>query len=342
MSNPLTAKNPRVVVRKSAWGAIQARHPWLLANSIEDSSQSIPDGSIVDVVLADGKAVGQGIYNGKSRIRVRVYTWRVEETLDDANIRRRLKLAIQHRKGLSNGSPLEAQRIVFSEADQLSGLVVDKYAGYLMVQFTAAALLSFTSAILEELQTAYQASGICIRIDAQTAKTEGIEPREDWVMGTPPTESILIEDNGLKWRVDLEKGQKTGYYLDQRDNRMAAAGWMPKGGRALDVCCYVGGFALTLAKWGNAAEVVAIDASQRAIETAAAHATLNSIDGVRFEVGDFYQRLQSLRHEGELFDLIVLDPPKMAGSRAELPSALRAYHRLNFDAIQLLKPGEFW
>ncbi len=154
-----------------------------------------------------------------------------------------------------------------------------------------------------------------------------------------PEGEVEIEDNGLRWRVDLIEGQKTGFYLDQRLNRREAARWMPDGGRALDVCCYVGGFSLSLAKWSRAKEIVAIDTSSRVIDAAKRHAELNGLSNIAFEVGDFYESMESRRSEGQLFDLVVLDPPKMASSRSQLDAALRAYHRLNLLGVQLLQPG---
>lgn len=294
------------------------------------------EGEYVDVCQADGKWLGRGIFNPHSRIRVRVYCWKKE---DEAWFEGRLKAAIAFRKSFAKGTPNEAQRIVFSEADQLSGLIVDRYADYIVVQQTAAAITPFLPQCVEQLVEAYAPKGILKRIDEKSAASEGLTPGQEWLYGSSPQGSIEIEDNGLRWQIDLEEGQKTGYYLDQRQNRRVAADWMKPGGRALDVCCYVGGFALSIAKWGNASEVVAIDTSAKAIEQAKFHATLNGIHQVDFRVGDFYDSLESLRAANETFDLVVLDPPRLAGSRSQIDSALRAYHRLNVLGIQVLRPG---
>ncbi len=194
--------------------------------------------------------------------------------------------------------------------------------------------------VVDRLVSRFGSKGIVLRIDDKTAQTEGMEACHRVLYGEIPSVPIEIEENGIRWTVDLNEGQKTGYYLDQRENRREAAQWVPEGGRVLDVCCYVGGFALTIAKWSRASEIVAVDTSERAIEAARGHAQLNGLeDRVQWEANDFYRTLEQRAERGERFDTIILDPPKMAGSRMQIDAALRAYHRLNYMATKLLVPG---
>jgi 23S rRNA (cytosine1962-C5)-methyltransferase len=329
----------RITVRKSGLGAMQAHHPWMLAGSLEES-QVPADVTTVDLVHPDGRWLGRGLYNPHSRIRVRVYEWSSPEvSLDESFFVQRLERALALRRSLSARHPTEAQRLVFSEADQLSGLIVDRYAEYLVIQQTAAAIGPAMKAMVEHLVSVFQPRGIILKIDAKTAKAEGMEPGQ-WILhGEAPEGEVEILDDGLAWRVDLVDGQKTGFYLDQRENRRAAASYVPQDGRVLDVCCYVGGFAISIGKWSSAREIIAIDSSHKAIEAAARHATLNHIEGLRFEVSDFYDGLGRMIEEAQRFDMVVLDPPRMAGSNAQLASALRAYHRLNYLATRVLNPG---
>jgi 23S rRNA (cytosine1962-C5)-methyltransferase len=311
-----------------------------LAGSVLEPGSTPHVGEQVDLVTEEGKWIGRGLYNPNSRIRVRMYTWHANEYVDDALIEARLDRAIQLRSVLSNGDPRSALRIVFSEADQLSGLVVDRYGEHLVIQLTAAALLQFQDKIVERLFHHFRPLSIMLQIDERTAKSEGIEPFDGFLIGHAPQEAVTIEENNLQWTIDLVGGQKTGYYLDQRENRMAAARWTKPGARVLDICCYVGGFALTICKHSNPGSVIAVDSSAKALDIAREHARLNQLDGrVEWEQADFFDALSNKLDAGERFDTIVLDPPRLAGSREHIQRALSAYHRLNYLAVRMLNPG---
>jgi 23S rRNA (cytosine1962-C5)-methyltransferase len=241
---------------------------------------------------------------------------------------------------MANGSLRQALRIVFSEADQLSGLVVDQYGEHLVVQLTAAALLPFLDAIVERLYHHYRPLSVSLHIDDRTAKSEGMESQHRFLIGHAPEESVLIEENSLLWSVDLVGGQKTGYYLDQRENRYAAARWTAPDSRVLDVCCYAGGFSLTIAKHCRTRQIIAVDSSEKALQAAQFHTELNKLEGrIEFEQADFFESLSRRVDAKEEFDTIVLDPPRLAGSRDQIQRALHAYHRLNFLAVRMLRPG---
>jgi 23S rRNA (cytosine1962-C5)-methyltransferase len=328
-----------IVLRKESQRAMASRHPWILASSLVEPVSPPKLGEVVDLVRPDGQVAARGLYNPTSRIRVRAYSWHPCQPMDQDFFSARIRAAIQLRRQLPDQQNLAAHRVVFSEADQLSGWIVDRYAEYLVVQLTAAALESRLPLLVEELQSAFQPRGILLRVDAHTAKSEGMEAGDRWIAGQGPAGPVAFEESGNTWQVDLVSGQKTGYYLDQRDNRRRVAQFVRPGDRVLDVCCYMGGFALTIARWSRPSEVVAVDTSPRFVQAGKAHADGNGLSNIRFLVGDFFQALEEFRDAGERFDCVVVDPPKMAGSRRDVAAALRAYHRLNYLAIQLLPPG---
>ncbi len=330
----------QIILRPDKRGGHRGHHPWILASSIIEPASTPRVGEIVDIVTADGKWIGRGLYNSNSRIRVRVYTWTQDQPIDDAFFTGRVEQAIELRGRIAKFGQYQAMRIVFSEADRLSGLVVDKYDEHLVVQLTAAALRPYLDAIIHQLTRHYRPLSISVSIDERTAASEGVEAEHWFAVGTEPSEPISIEENGLKWQVDLNGGQKTGYYLDQRDNRVAAARWTPTHARVLDVCTYVGGFALHIAKHSNTREIIAIDSSAKALATAREHAQLNGLgERVQWVQDDFFHALSSRVDAKESFDMIVLDPPRLASSRDHLQRALSAYHRLNYLAVRLLRPG---
>ncbi len=329
----------QITVRPQGRGAALSGHPWMMANSLIAIANPIACGETVELVDPDGRSLGFGLFNPNSRIAVRRYGALPGEQLDEAFFLMRLNQACDLRESLYFETERHALRLVFSEGDQLSGLIVDRYGDYLVIQQTSAALGSMIEPFAAELERRYQPKGILHLVDTSTATLEGIEPKRIWLRGNQPDSFIEIIENGLRWQVDLQSGQKTGCYHDQRENRLAAARWMPDKGSILDVCCYHGGFALTIAKLRPACSVVGIDTSDRAVEIAKSNAELNKLSNVTFEVGDFFKSLELRLGSKELYDAIVVDPPKLAGSRDTTERALRAYHRLNYSAVRLLKPG---
>jgi 23S rRNA (cytosine1962-C5)-methyltransferase len=291
----------------------------------------------VDVVTPTGDFIARGIYNSKSRIRVRLYTWAVEEPLDESFWRRRLERAVALRRQLGYDDPRAATRLVYSEADRLSGLIVDRYGDDLVVQITALATDIRRELLLSLLQELMPTGRILVRINPGAAQAEGLSPCDEWVKGSPQSEPTVFVEHGLEYAVRLDEGQKTGAYLDQRENHRAAAAYVA-GRKTLDVCCYGGAFALCAARWGGASEVLGIDSSARAVEAAQENARRNGIANVRFQAAHFFDALQQMRDAGERFGAVILDPPRFAGSRREIDSALRAYHRLNRLAVEILEP----
>jgi 23S rRNA (cytosine1962-C5)-methyltransferase len=313
----------QIILQSHTKRSFSGNHPWILANSILEPGSAPRVGEQVDLVSHESKWIGRGLYNPNSRIRVRLYTWNPDEIIDNQLIILRLDRAIQLRSRLSKGSYREAMRIVFSEADQLSGLIIDKYAEHMVIQLNAAALAPFLDAIVERLIHHYRPLSISLQVDERTAKSEGIAMEHRFLVGHAPEDEILIKENDLLWSVDVVGGQKTGYYLDQRENRMAAVRWTSPNARVLDICCYVGGFALTIAKHCQTREIIAVDSSDKALQSAMKHANQNGLEGrVSWEQSDFFESLSNRVDAQEKFDTIILDPPRLAGTRDHIQRAL--------------------
>ncbi|HZZ70861.1 MAG TPA: class I SAM-dependent rRNA methyltransferase [Pirellulales bacterium] len=314
------------------------RHPWVLDSAIARVEGAPADGDVVDLVSEKQRFIARGVYNSQSRLRVRLYSWNVGELLDVDFWRRRLKTAIQWRDQLGYNHPQGGARLVFSEADHLSGLIVDRYGEYLTVQPTGRAMYERLDMLIPLLAELLRPKGIMLRGERGMTKAEGIEFADHIVWGDLPRGPIFIEENGLRFGVDLAEGQKTGFYLDQRENRRAAAGYV-RGRKLLDLFCYSGGFSIAAAKLGHAGEIIAVDSSEKALALAKANADLNGVTNLHLLAADGFAALDQFAGENRKFGAIVLDPPKFARSRGSLDEALRAYHRINRRAFDLLEPG---
>ena len=315
------------------------RHPWVLDSAVLRVEGGPADGDVVDLATHDGTFVARGLWNSASRLRVRLYAFDPAVRLDDALWRARLEAAVGLRRSLGLDDRGGAARLVNSEGDDLSGLIVDRYGDHLAVQVTALAMALRLEPLADMLGEIVGPRGILLRgAERGLAKLEGLHLPDRVRRGTAPTGPIFVAEHGLKFGVDLTAGQKTGYYLDQRDNRQAAARHA-RGRRVLDMFCYSGGFAVACAVTGGARSVLAVDSSAKAAALAKANADLNGAAHVTVEAADAFEKLDALRAAGERFGMVVLDPPKFARSRATLDDALRAYHRINRLAVDLLEPG---
>jgi len=316
-----------------------SQHPWVFAGAIGSVSGRPDVGAEVIVRSHEGKFIAKGLFNPNSNIRVRLYTWNEEQSLDDAFWQSRVRRAIEFRQKLFAESPtLSACRLIFSESDGLSGLTVDRVNDWLVVQWTSAALHQRAPAILQELNTLLTPRGIWLRTEKGIKVAEGLEIEDGLISGVAPPASLEIEENGLTFSVDLQSGQKTGFYYDQRENRALMQTYV-RGGRVLDVCCYSGAFALSAARLNHVTEVVAVDSSRSALELARTNAERNGVAGkISFHCDDAFDFLDAQVAAGEKYDAIVLDPPKLARSRSGLERAAKAYVRLNKLAMESLNP----
>ncbi len=316
------------------------RHPWVFAGAIRSVNGDPQPGDEVVLQSHEGEFIARGLFNPHSQIRVRLYSWDQEASLDRAFWKARLQSAFQLRDGLfGRTGDVTAYRLLNSEADGVSGLTVDRYDRWLSVQFTSLAIARRQELLIELLVELTQPAGIVLRTEKGLRDAEGLEISDSLLWGEPPPRPLTVVEHGLKWEVDLTEGQKTGGYLDQRDNRRTLARYVHDQ-RVLDVFCYAGGFGLGALVWGGAREVVAVDSSEPALQLAQRNAELNGVaDRWRSVRADGFKALENLRDAGERFDTVVIDPPKLTRTRAALPQAMRAYHSLNRLAVSVLKPG---
>jgi 23S rRNA (cytosine1962-C5)-methyltransferase len=342
-SNSATASSTaekQVVVRPPGRQAVIAGHPWLRRNSIASTGGELQSGDEVVILDREGSGCGRGLYNPDSQLSVRVYTRHANQSLDQGFWHERLQRAVNLRQQLNLLQPDGACRLVFSEADQLSGLIVDQYADTLVLSLTARAMYQRWQVFAEWFRDHFRAvpiSCILVRTDANMLKQENMPEFQEVLLGELPTSPIEFRENSIRFQVDPIGGQKTGFYLDQRNNR-STLGRLATG-RMLDICCYTGGFSLAAAKLGQTTSIMAVDSSMAALEQAERHAALNQVIGIDFVKGDCFDYLAHLKAEGRQFDTIVLDPPKFAGRQHDVSHALQAYTRLNRSAFDVLAPG---
>jgi 23S rRNA (cytosine1962-C5)-methyltransferase len=329
--------NPRVVLRPRRARPFYGRHPWMYAGAVAGVEGEPEDGALVDLVSHDNIFVARGIYNSKSKIRVRLYTWDEGTALDEGFFRDRIAEAVRLRSLMGMGG--SSCRLIFSEGDGLSGFTVDRYDRWLVVQFTALGMACRREMLAELLAEQLQPDGIYLRTERGIGRLEGLELHDGPLWGKIPEGPVTIEENGVKFLVNFVEGQKTGFYLDQRDNRQAVAR-LAVGRRVLDAFCFTGGFGLHAARAGALA-VLGVDQSPSALELAQANARLNGLENVELVQDDVFDRLEALKLAGERFGLVVLDPPKFARARHAVEEALRGYRRLQTLALPLLEPGGF-
>ncbi len=327
----------RVVLQPGREAPLLGGHPWLFSGSIRSVEGEPSDGDVVDVLASDRSFVARGLWNGRSQIRVRCYA-RTPVVLDDAFFAARIHDAVRlRREVLKLDDPAGACRLVFSEGDGISGLTVDRYGPWLAVQLTSLALAARRDALVAALRAAVSPSGIILRTEKGILEEEGLELRDGPLAGTVPTEPIEIVDAGLRFRVDLRTGHKTGFYLDQRDNRLRAAAYA-RGRSVADVFCYTGGFSIAAAAHG-ATRVTGVDSSGAALELAVGNAERNGVaDRAGFVRGDAFRWLEAEADAGRRYGMVILDPPRFARTTRGVRSALSAYERLNALALRILEP----
>ena len=314
------------------------QHPWIFSGAIGRWQGAPQVGSVTDVFSHEGRFLGRGLAHPKSDLAVRVYAWREGQDFHPAFWAARLRSAIQLRRGLFDPARTNACRLVFSESDGLSGLIVDQYADVLAVRIGAAALLPYLNDILAALVAESGCPNLVVSVDKDIAAREMIDPASVASRSTAVRTSVEILEQGLRFEVDLSGGQKTGYYLDQRDNRARVAAYA-KGRRVLGAYCYTGAFEIYAARAG-ASEVTGLDSSAPALAGARRHAELNGVTApLVFREADVPETLRRCRDSRQTFDLIILDPPRFVMNAAQKEKGLRAYKDINLLGLKLLTPG---
>lgn len=327
-----------VYLAKGRDKSIKRRHPWIFSRGITRVEGKPGLGDTVTVCDHQGEFLGLGAFSPQSQIRVRM--WCFEKTpIDSDFFLARIRAAKSLRTMLAERDGLTGYRLLAAESDGVPGITVDKYDNYLVCQLLSAGADAQRDNLVTALRSEFPDCHIYERSDVAIRKKEGLKPRIGVLHGDEPPATVIIEENGVAIEVDITKGHKTGFYLDQRDSREQAVKYMD-GKRVLNCFCYTGGFGLYAQK-GNAKQVINVDVSQPALDRAKANAERNGFDLTRAEFvnADVFKLLRTYREQGERFDVIVMDPPKFAESKSQLNGACRGYKDINMLAMQLLNPG---
>ena len=323
-----------VTLRKTRETRVRGGHPWIYASEIENVDGPFENGDIVDVADFRGKFIGRGFYNPVSQISLRLLT-RNDEPCDEAFFARRIRDAWEYRKLLCDP---DSCRLIYSESDFLPGMVVDKFADILVLQSLSLGIERIKDMLCDLLMQIVKPAGIWERSDVPVRRLEGLEQTTGLLRGQVPDTVDMVE-NGIYFLVDVKQGQKTGFFLDQKQNRAAIAP-LCRDARVLDCFCHNGSFALHAAKYG-ARDVLGIDISGEALEVARENARINGFENVRFEAHNCFDLLRELTDAGEKYDLVILDPPAFTKNKAAVQSALRGYKEINLRGLKLVRPGGF-
>lgn len=327
-----------IVLNPQRERSVLRRHPWIFSGAINKILGGPQPGETVTVADANEKPIAVGAYSPQSQIRVRVWAFEPDVRIDEAFFLERFQTAKKHRERWLP-STVNAFRLVNSEADQLPGVIVDVYDHYLVLQLLTAGANFQRKTIINVLKKCWPEYSIIERSEGNSLSKEGLTPRVEIIEGHAPEGLITIQENGLKFNVDILKGHKTGFYLDQRDNREYVL-HNSQNRTVLNCFAYTGGFGIA-ALAGGAREVTHIEASAKYSAEIDAHVTLNGLSSDRNTVivGDVFDQLREFKQQGRQFDLIILDPPKFADSKQQINTAARGYKDINRIAMQLLNPG---
>jgi 23S rRNA (cytosine1962-C5)-methyltransferase len=311
-------------------------HPWIFANEVEKMEGDPAPGDIVEVWFSDGKFAGKGYFNPQSQIIARLLTHDRKTEIDDAFFEKKLRECWSYRQQLGY---VENCRLVFGEADGLPQLIIDKFNDYFVIQTIALGMDRWKPAIVKALERIFRPKGIFERNDVPVRELEGLTQQKGF-LSQPFDTSIMINENGLKFHVDVENGQKTGYFLDQQDNRRAIKN-IVKGADVLGAFTYTGTFEIHAAHYG-AKSVLGLDISENAVQQANKNAALNGLsDIVRFETANAFDLLKQWTKESKQFDVVMLDPPAFTKSRATIQKAITGYKEINLRGMKLVRPGGF-
>jgi 23S rRNA (cytosine1962-C5)-methyltransferase len=338
---------PVVILAPGREKSVLRRHPWIFSGAIARHAGRPGSGDTVAVIGADGTPLGWGAYSPASQIAVRMWTFEPGEAVDAGLFERRLGQALAARHALAAQADLDAFRLVNAESDRLPGLIVDRYAGFLICQFLTAGAERWKPVLADLLAAlgrthadiAGPVRGVYERSDVDVRGKEGLVPIVGALAGETPPDLVYVTEHGCRFAVDVCRGHKTGFYLDQRDNRALLSGYAA-GADVLNCFAYTGAFGLYALR-GGARRVMNVDTAASALDLAVPNVELNGFDPAQLEnvSGDVFQVLRRLRDSARQFDLVVLDPPKFADSRAQLPRAARGYKDINLLAFKLLRPG---
>ncbi|NPB06144.1 MAG: class I SAM-dependent rRNA methyltransferase [Aquificae bacterium] len=316
---------------------IRGMFPWIYKPEIASYSRKPKKGEPVVVRDVSGKFLGYGYINPDVNIAVRLLSFDKDKPLTEELIRERIKEAYEYRKRLYINS--NAYRLVHSEGDLLPGLIVDVYGEYLAVEFTTYGMNLYREAVLETLIELLKPAGIYEKVNETAKRVEGLPVEEGVLYGEVP-EEVVIWEHDLKYYINIPQGQKTGFFLDQRNARKFVRNLVEPGERCLDVFCHTGGFALNMKKAG-AGEVIGVDISELALKEAEKNAVLNGLEGIRWVKANAFDYLRQLAKKGEQFGVVIIDPPSFAKNKAAVPNALRGYKELLVRGLKVTKKGGY-
>lgn len=328
-----------IILKKTKEKAVLQRHPWVFSGALAQVKGKPQNGDVVKVLDADADFLAYGYYNDQSRVAVRLLDWDENATIDEQWWKAKIEAAIKAREHLQNNDSTTC-RLIFSEADYLPGLIVDRFGDYLALQILTSGIEKVKETIVNTLSTLLNVKGIIDKSDASARAHDGLQTQHGTLLwGALPPEFVEVKENGVKYLINILEGQKSGFYCDQRDNRRIVASYAA-GKNVLDCFSYSGGFTLN-ALLNEAAAVTSVDSSGLAVETLKKNIQLNQFDESKAIAvqSDVNKYLRILKEEGQIFDIVVLDPPKYAPSRSSLDRAARAYKDLNRLGMQVLKKG---
>lgn len=329
----------QVILKQTREKSVIRHHPWVFSGAVEKVEGRPEPGETVDVYSSGRQWLARGAYSPESQIRVRIWTFDQGEEVGPELFRSRLLDAFHARQVFMSGQDTDAFRLVNSESDGLPGIIVDRYGDCLVCQFLTAGAELWRREAVSQLQEIVPCSCVYERSDADVRGKEGLSPRTGVIAGSAPPELVNIRENGMRFLADVRGGHKTGFYLDQRENRALLAGYA-RDREVLNCFSYTGGFSMA-ALSGGASRTVNIDSSRPALDLAARHVDLGGFDPSLAEhvEGDVFTLLRKYRDSGRTFDIVVLDPPKFVESRSQLVRASRGYKDINLLAFKILKPG---
>jgi 23S rRNA (cytosine1962-C5)-methyltransferase len=323
-------------LRKKIGDRVVNGHPWVFANELGDSEGEYKAGDIVDVHSSNGTYIGSGYINPSSLIRIRILTRNKQEPINEEFFYNKLLAAWEYRKQLGY---VENCRLIFGEADGMPALIIDKFNDYFVIQSMALGIDLWKQAIVDALKKIFNPNGIYERNDVPVRELEGLQQIKGF-LSEPFDTNIIINENGLQFHVDIANGQKTGYFLDQQDNRKAIAN-IVKGANVLEAFCYTGTFSVHAAHYG-AKKVLGLDISEQAVEKAKANALLNGYQHIcDFKAVNAFDYLKQISKEQQQFDVVILDPPAFTKSREHIQKAVTGYKEINLRGMKLVKPGGF-
>lgn len=326
----------KVVLKRKIANRISAGHPWIFANEVDKIEGNPEPGCTVEVYYHDGKFVGKGYFNQQSQILVRLLTRDKKTDINEAFFLNKIRECWQYRQQLGY---TENCRLVFGEADGLPQLIIDKFNDYFVLQTLALGIDQWKPALINAIEAVFHPKGIYERNDVPVRELEGL-PLQKGFLSQPFDPKIIINENGLQFHVDIENGQKTGYFLDQQDNRKAIQ-HVVKGAEVLGAFTYTGTFEIHAAHYG-AKSVLGLDISENAVTQANRNAALNGLDkSCRFETANAFDVLKAWGKEGKQYDVVMLDPPAFTKSRANIEKAITGYKEINLRGMKLVRPGGF-